>query len=151
MKPWWRSPSWGTVHAGPARLAVWVLVLLSPMFVLLLLVGSPYLVTLRAAWGKARARRVWRIAAGVSVIAAVATATAAAWLVPQGIPLALPPADPWTSEPDPLITNAVVGVNALLMAGVALLPLAAASALETVVGPASRHSAHAGEASADSP
>ncbi len=132
MKPLWRSPSWGTVEAGPSRLAVVILMLLSPVIIVPLLVIFPYLVTLSAAWAK-RPRRTWRLAVIVSVALAIAMAALGSPLMaPAGLPLPLPAEGLAGGEPMPGLTAGVIALNAILTAGVAILPVAFASTAHTV-------------------
>ena len=107
-------------------LAVW---LLSPLLIVPLLVLAPYLVTLRAAWRKEPSGR-WRGYVLASVAGALTLAVATSPLfVPRGVPLALPAADGESSVS--LLRAALIVLNAELAAGVAILPLAFASALDT--------------------
>ncbi|MEM1446415.1 MAG: hypothetical protein AAGF84_10190 [Planctomycetota bacterium] len=130
MKPIWNARSFGTTNAIASRFLVIALMLVSWILLLPIIVVSPYLVTVCAAWTK-RPTAIWRS----SVVAFLALAATLAllgssWFVPSGIPLPLPADDPWFGTM-PGLTTCIVALNALVAVGVALLPLAAVSSFWT--------------------
>ncbi|MEM7625410.1 MAG: hypothetical protein AAF333_07270 [Planctomycetota bacterium] len=103
--------------------------------------AMPYLVTIAGAWSK-RPRAVWRPFVLVSLAAASALALFGSPLVvPDGLPLRLPQTDPMGLGPDPMLHVTFVAINALLSAGLGLLPLAGANAFTTLRGRAAQTNA----------
>ena len=133
IKPIWNIPSLGAIPAGSSRLVVVVLMLASWVFVLPLLMMSPYAVIVAGAWAKSP-RRVWRSGVVVSIVLAVIlTILASPLYVPAGLPIPLPTGDTDSWPATAGLTGCIVLINSLLVAGVALLPLSAASTIATVV------------------
>ncbi|MEM7576780.1 MAG: hypothetical protein AAF328_04820 [Planctomycetota bacterium] len=105
---------------------------LSAVIILPLVLVGPYAVTLRAAWSKQPAR-LWRGGVMISLTFSVVLAALGSPLFePAGLPLALPNRDPWSGTTTPGLTACVIVINALLAAGVGLLPLATASTIDSV-------------------
>lgn len=131
MKPLLRIPSLGTVHAGPSRFTVVILMLLPWVLIIPMVVLSPYAVILRAAWFKQPAR-YWRTASAISVVLAIVFALLCSpLLIPEGMPITFPQDDPFFGPPQPGLIGCIITVNALLVAGFALLPLALISSIDT--------------------
>lgn len=134
MKPLWNAPSFGTVQARASRLWVLLLALGYVGIAMPLLVFSPYFVIVRAAWMKHPAMP-WRCSVIISLLLAIVAVCLCSPLVfPGGLPFSLPPNDANSVLFMPMVTMCIVTINAALVAGIALLPLAMASTINRARG-----------------